>query len=210
MIQLFGIKKSYGSQPVIDIPEMHLHHHIYWLKGMNGSGKTTLMKLLAGLLPFQGDVLIDKNISIRKNRVAYLHLVNYAEAEPLLPPFLTGSDLIQLFRKTKNASQLQVDELISSFGVSSFINNPFGTYSSGMLKKLSLILGFIGNAKLILLDEPLVTIDDRTVPIVTQLILDYHNLRGTTFVLTSHQLFDASAFPDAHQLLMQDKRVQFL
>ncbi len=79
-----------------------------------------------------------------------------------------------------------------------------------MLKKLSLILGFIGNAKLILLDEPLVTIDDRTVPIVTQLILDYHNLRGTTFVLTSHQLFDASAFPDAHQLLMQDKRVQFL
>jgi ABC-2 type transport system ATP-binding protein len=210
MVELLNVKKSYGNYAVIDIPQIHLNHNIYWLKGMNGSGKTTLMKLIAGLLPFQGDVLINGNISIRKNRVAYLRLVNYAEAEPLFPPFLTGYDLIELFVKTKNALQPQAEELISSFGVSSYINNPLGTYSSGMLKKLSLILAFIGNAKLILLDEPLVTIDDKTVPIVTKLISDYYNIRGITFLLTSHQIFDASAFPDAQQLLMQEKGVQFV
>ncbi len=94
MVELLNVKKSYGNYAVIDIPQIHLNHNIYWLKGMNGSGKTTLMKLIAGLLPFQGDVLINGNISIRKNRVAYLRLVNYAEAEPLFPPFLTGYDLI--------------------------------------------------------------------------------------------------------------------
>jgi len=70
----------------------------------------------------------------------YLHSVNYAEAEPLFPPFLSGKDLVQLFVKSKKASQQQSDELIDALQVSSFIGNPVGTYSSGMLKKVSIIL----------------------------------------------------------------------
>ena len=207
MIQLLDIKKSYGSHAVLDIPALQLDHSIYWLKGMNGSGKTTLMKLIAGLLPFNGDIVIDGSISIKKNRIDYLHSVNYAEAEPLFPPFLSGKDLVQLFVKSKKASQQQSDELIESLHVNSFIGNPVGTYSSGMLKKISIILAFIGNAKLILLDEPLVTIDDTTVPVVNKLIHDYHEKMDVTFLLTSHQSFDSSAFPIAHRLLLKDKTV---
>lgn len=210
MIQLRSIKKSYGAHLVVAVPAMNLDHSIYWLKGINGSGKTTLMKLIAGLLPFEGDVVINDTISIKKNRTEYLLSVNYAEAEPLYPPFLTGNDLLQLFVKTKNARQEQAQLLIDSLQVGSFIGNPVGTYSSGMVKKISLLLAFIGQPKLILLDEPLVTIDDKTVPVVNRMIKECHEKDGVTFLLTSHQPFENAAFPIAHHLLMKDKTVILL
>lgn len=209
MIQLESIRKSYGNHLVIEIPELILERSIYWLKGVNGSGKTTLMKLIAGLLPFEGDVVIDKTVSLKKNRTGYLHCVNYAEAEPLFPPFLTGNDLMQLFVKTKKANPKQADELANALQVKSFIHNPIGTYSSGMVKKISLIMAFIGHPKLILLDEPLVTIDDLTVPEINTLIRDYHEQQGVTFLLTSHQSFEASGFPVAQELLVNEQTVTF-
>ncbi|MEO6166455.1 MAG: ATP-binding cassette domain-containing protein [Chitinophagales bacterium] len=210
MVQLQDLKKSYGSHVVVDVPAFNLEQKIYWLKGINGSGKTTLMKLIAGLLPFEGDVIIDDSISIKKNRSDYLRLVNYAEAEPLYPPFLSGKDLLQLYIKSKKATPDQAQELIAALQVGSFIENATGTYSSGMLKKISLLLAFIGQPKLILLDEPLVTIDDKTVPVINRIIRDYHEQKGVTFLLTSHQLFESTAFPITHQLEMKDQTIKIL
>src|SRR6185295_14015266 len=112
-----------------------------------------------------------------------------------------------LFSKTKQATPNQAAELMEAFHVSTFIGQPVGTYSSGMLKKLSLILAFIGNPKLILLDEPLVTIDDTSVPIVNKLIETYHREKGVTFLLTSHQSFETAGFPIDRQLVVENKTV---
>lgn len=207
-IVLKEIRKSYGTSTIVQVPSLQLDHGIYWLKGINGSGKTTLMKLIAGLLPFEGEVLIEASISLKNNRMAYLRLVNYAEAEPVYPPFLTGNDLLQLYVKAKGAGKEQVSELVDILQVSSFIDHPAGTYSSGMMKKISLLLAFTGRPKLILLDEPLVTIDDKTIPAINQLIHDYHARHGVTFLLTSHQAFESTAFPITHRLLMEDQTVK--
>ncbi|MBX7107946.1 MAG: ATP-binding cassette domain-containing protein [Chitinophagales bacterium] len=210
MIILKEVVKSYGSSAVVQVPLFQLDHGIHWLKGINGSGKTTLMKLMAGLLPFEGDVLLNTSVSIKKNRMQYLRLVSYAEAEPLYPPFLSGKDLLHLFIKSKGADKEQAEGLVDILQVNSFINQPAGTYSSGMMKKISLLLAFTGHPKLILLDEPLVTIDDNTIPAINRLIHDYHVKHGVTFLLTSHQAFDATAFPITHKLLMEDHTIKIL
>jgi ABC-2 type transport system ATP-binding protein len=57
------------------------------------------------------------------------------------------------------------------------------------VKKLSLVLGLIGETRLILLDEPLVTLDKETVPILFDLVYKYSAL-GTYFIFTSHQAFE--------------------
>lgn len=207
-IALKEIRKSYGSSTIVQVPFLQLDHGIYWLKGINGSGKTTLMKLIAGLLPFEGDVLLDASVSLKKNRMTYLRFVNYAEAEPVYPPFLTGRELLQLFVKTKGAGKEQASSLVDILQVSSFMDHPAGTYSSGMMKKISLLLAFTGKPKLILLDEPLVTIDDKTIPAINKLIHDYHAKYGVTFLLTSHQAFESTAFPITHRLLMEDHSVK--
>jgi ABC-2 type transport system ATP-binding protein len=78
------------------------------------------------------------------------------------------------------------------------LQKPTGAYSSGMLKKLSLILAFAGNPKWILLDEPLITLDAEAVQVILQLIEQTYK-SGVSFLLTSHQ---DVAFPN-HNLPLQ-------
>ena len=79
MLVLSNIQKSYGSHHIFSINELQLPKGVYWLKGSNGAGKSTLLKLMAGLIPFKGDVLMDEKISIRKDPVPYRLLLNHAD-----------------------------------------------------------------------------------------------------------------------------------
>lgn len=164
---------------------MQLDGPFYWLKGENGSGKTTLFKSMAGLIPFSGSIEV-LGVNINKDRIGYRLAVNYAEAEPVFPSLLTGTDLIKFYTQTKKADATQVATLIAALGIGGYIGSKVGTYSSGMLKKLSLVLGFIGNPKLILLDEPLITLDHQSVANLVNLIETYIS-QGVTFIITSHQ-----------------------
>ncbi|NOS55767.1 MAG: ABC transporter ATP-binding protein [Cyclobacteriaceae bacterium] len=188
MLSIKNLKKEYGTHVILDIPQLQFESGLFWLKGNNGSGKSTLLKIISGIIPFDGEVNIDA-VDLRKHPTDYRRLVNYVEAEPLYPPFLTGQDLVSFFISTRMANKEEVDELVQKFNIHSFIKNPIGTYSSGMVKKLSLVLAFIGRPKYILLDEPLVTIDKESVPILYELVKLYFG-RGVNFVFTSHQAFE--------------------
>ena len=194
MLRFVNFQKSYGNYPALSIPDFTVDGGIYWIKGVNGSGKSTLLKSIAGILAFNGDILLD-NISIKKQPVEYRKLVNFAEAEPLFPEFLTGRELIDLFVSAKDAPAGQEQPYLESMGMTSYIYKPVGTYSSGMLKKLSLLLAFLGKPQFILLDEPLITIDTAALTVLYQWITDHHRQYGTIFLLSSHQILDAEILP---------------
>src|SRR5688500_9507750 len=111
MLQLADIQKSFGNYPVFSINKLHLENGIYWLKGANGSGKSTLLKLLVGLLPFKGEIILNKTISIRRQPVEYRLLVNHSAAEPVYPSFLTGNELTGFIRSIKKGTEQQVNEI---------------------------------------------------------------------------------------------------
>lgn len=210
MLQFQNFTKSYGSYPALKIENLQLKHGIYWIKGVNGSGKSTLLKSIAGILAFDGDILLEGSISIKKQPVAYRKLVNFAEAEPVFPDFLTGAELIRLFADAKNARTGQEDQYIKSMGMQSFIDRPVGTYSSGMMKKLSLLLAFLGNPKLILLDEPLITIDTTSLAILNTWIRDRYEQEGTSFLLSSHQILEDGSLPVSGELLVEEQTLKFI
>lgn len=187
VLTLRHIRKSYHDNVVLDIPHFELDYGVYWLLGGNGAGKTTTMKVMAGLIPFKGDMLIGNNVSCNKQPVQYRRLVNYAEAEPLFPGFITGTDLVSLYLKTKGKGYKDIDDMIDLLGIASFIHQPVSSYSSGMLKKVSLLLAFTGTPRLILLDEPLITLDTQSLPLIYQLVEEFHQQFGVTFCITSHQ-----------------------
>ena len=204
MISVSTLKKQYGTHLILDVPTLQFNTGLYWIKGINGSGKSTLLKIVAGIIPFEGEVEID-SINLKKQPTEYRRLVNYVEAEPLYPSYLTGLDLISFFSSARKANKEDVDKLIQKFNIQSFVQTPIGTYSSGMTKKLSLVLAFIGQPKYILLDEPLVTIDKESVPILYGLIKEY-SAKGMSFIFTSHQAFDITGLV-VKEMEVKDQRV---
>jgi ABC-2 type transport system ATP-binding protein len=199
MITFTNFTKHYGSTLALTVPDMQLPPGVYWLRGENGSGKSTLIRSIAGLIPFQGSVAV-QGIDVRHQGVQFRRIVNYAEAEPLYPAILTGSDLIRFYAATKGATSQQITQTISLFGIGGFVDNKIGTYSSGMTKKLSLVLSLLGSPRLILLDEPLITLDVASVDLLRTIILSQYR-QGISFIITSHQELDFDGFKSSRLLI---------
>lgn len=196
MLAIYNFRKAYASRTILAIPQLDLNPGIHWIQGSNGSGKTTFFKSVAGMLPFEGKIVLDGQFDCNRQPVPYRLRVNYGEAEPVFPEFLTAHELIQWVATAKRASQTQVNELIDAFAIREFMKTPVGTYSSGMLKKTSLVLAFLGQPRLILLDEPLITLDVAATQLVARLIRTL-NGQGVSFLLSSHQDFSLTELPIA-------------
>lgn len=188
MLAITNLSKKYGAHTVLQIPDLTIPDGTFRVDGGNGSGKTTLLKIIAGMCPFEGSVVVN-NIDLKKSPVAYRKQVAYAEAEPQFPPMVTGRELVEFFEQTRQAPASETAQLINRFDIASFLNRPVGGYSSGMMKKLSLLLAFLGPQKLILLDEPLITLDVNFIPILLGAIQNRQSA-GTSFLITSHQAFE--------------------
>ena len=186
MLQILASKKYYNGRQILNIPSIELDKGVYWLQGINGSGKTTLLRMIAGLIPFDGEILFD-GISLRHEHLAYRRNISFAEAEPIFPAFITGQELVTLYRHVRKVSIIEINKLIALFEIQDYLSIPIGSYSSGMIKKLSLLLAFIGNPPLILLDEPLATLDAEALLLLPELIREYHQEFGTSFIFSSHQ-----------------------
>jgi ABC-2 type transport system ATP-binding protein len=206
MLQFNAVQKLYGDFLAMDLPSLSIPRGVYWLKGENGSGKTSFLKMIGGLHPFNGDILLD-GTSIKKNRVSFLQKVNYAEADPLYPQFLTGRDMVQFYCKAKNADEKNAIRLLEQLHIMDAYKKPVGTYSSGMLKKLSLVLAFTGEAQWILLDEPLITVDAEAVAFTCALINALHTEKETSFIITSHQPFQHNALMPTRPMLAANKTI---
>jgi ABC-2 type transport system ATP-binding protein len=209
MIQFAEVTKSYGNQQVLTIPSLQLNRGIYWLQGINGSGKTTLLRMLAGLIPFSGDILLE-GISLRHQPMDYRRHTSLAEAEPAYPVFVTGRELVCFYQHIRKVPSLRIDELIGFFRVQSYLSAPIGTYSSGMIKKLSLLLAFIGTPPLILLDEPLATLDAEALLSLPGLIQAYHQDFGISFIFSSHQPVQSDSFPIDKKLRIEDRVIHLV
>jgi ABC-2 type transport system ATP-binding protein len=209
MLQFHSFYRRYGSKLVLDIPNLCLESGLYWLQGPNGPGKTTLLRILAGILPFNGDVFLQSSnqriaVSLRQSPTPYRRLIAWADAEPQYPGFLTGYELLNFYRNILRPETAQVKRLIEGFGVGTWLDTRTAAWSSGMTKKLSLLLAFLGKPSLILLDEPLTTLDEPGRTVLNELITGYQRDPGTSFLISSHQDIGSGMLPMAQLLTIVD------
>ena len=187
MLTVTDFTKAYNGHVVLTVPALHLPPGIHYFRGGNGSGKTTFFRAVAGILPSTGQITLDDRHEINRDPVAYRMRVNYAEAEPLYPAFLTARDLAGFVARAKQAPAGQVNALAETLGATAFWTQPTGQFSSGMLKKLSLLLALLGRPQLVLLDEPLTTLDVATAARLFDLVRQLRTEQNVSFCLTSHQ-----------------------
>lgn len=206
MLTLSGFEKKYSSGFEVGIPQLDLSQGIHFIQGSNGSGKSTLLKALAGIHPCKGKVLLN-DISLHDQPLAYRSKIGFAPAEPAFPDFLNLSDLIDLVRKAKNASSTEITELKKIMDVEDFLAYPIGGYSSGMLKKSALLLAFMGNPELVILDEPFTTIDKNTQDQLIKL-MGKRAAQGTSFLISSHQSASVELLPITSILKMKKGQIE--
>lgn len=210
MLTIRNFSKSYDDIIIVSIPELVLSPGIHWFKGQNGSGKSTLFKSLSGIVPSAGVVAFDDGITLHGQPITYRQRVNFSEAEPIYPAFLTPLEMMRFVGMAKGSTIEHQNQLFQKFGVSVFQHKPFGACSSGMVKKVSLALAFTGKPRLVILDEPLITLDDKSRSILTEIITDYVVRENAICLLSSHQQLEGTELLVSGRYVIQDNTVSLI
>ncbi len=100
---------------------------------------------------------------------------------------MTGLEVLTYFSKLKGKNKAHAKQLLEQVGISHAQNRPVKTYSKGMRQRLGLAQAFIGEPKLLLLDEPTVGLDPNATAEFYRSV-DELKTQGTSVILCSHVL----------------------
>jgi ABC-2 type transport system ATP-binding protein len=158
---------------------------IYSLVGANGAGKSTMLRMIVGLTePDAGKLSICGEDLSHRLPTTKRH-VGYLPEELVFYDRLTGREYLDLVAGLKDADPASISDEISFFELDAVKNKLAGGYSLGMRKKLGLAAAFIGDATLLVLDEPLNGLD---VEMMRKLRLRLERIRdeGRSVLVSSH------------------------
>ncbi len=200
MIQLNNVTTGYSRDKPLksNFSYTFEDNKIYGILGESGCGKSTLLKTIAGLIyPIQGEILIDGKILQRadKNDVYMMHQ-NYTSFD-----WLTCLDNILIVekinhRKITEAVRNNAIEWLSKVGLQDCIEKYPKQLSGGMRQRLALARTLYMKPQIILMDEPLSALDERTRAEMQQLILDIHKQTHNTIIMVTHSKEEANKMCD--------------
>ncbi len=159
--------------------------------GPSGCGKTTLMNMIGGLIKTENQIIEFNN---KKQQID--EKFGYVFQTSRLLPWLTVKENVALVCENKSRDNERIDEILESFGLKDFINYYPKAISGGMRRRVSLARAFINNPKVLLMDEPFVSLDQPTAENLYQVLLDYWNKNPTTIILITHVLKEAILLGD--------------
>jgi len=184
MIQIENLHKKFGRNQVLSNLDLEINGGgIFAVLGPNGSGKTTLIKSILGMVvPNKGSIsVLDKII---KKNWKYRQEIDYLPQIANFPGNLKVKELIRMIKDLRQKKSKE-EELIKLFGLEPFLNKKLGTLSGGTKQKVNIVLTFMFDSPLIILDEPTTGLDPASLIKLKELILQEKN-KGKTILITTH------------------------
>ena len=184
MIEFKNIHKRFGKLTVLDGLDLDIAKGgIFAILGPNGSGKTTLIKCLLGMvIPNKGEINFEGNTVLGKWN--YRNNLNYLPQIANFPPNLTVQELINMVKNLRPKESAEL-ELIDKFGLKDFLNKKLGNLSGGTKQKVNIVLTFMFDSDLIILDEPTTGLDPISLIYLKELI-QKEKAKGKTILITTH------------------------
>lgn len=205
VVMVKDFRKVYGDTVAVDGISFTVHKgEIFGLLGPNGAGKTTTMESLEGLRhPTSGTLDIFKVDPTRQPRSLH-NLIGVQLQTSSLPGSMTPREAVDFF-----CAYHQVDpryDLLDRLGLADKTSAQFSALSTGMQRRLSLVLAIVHNPPVVLLDEPTAGLD---VASRVELHEVMHELKakGTTIILATHDMAEAEKMTDRVAILLKGKIV---
>ena len=161
-LDIVNLSKSYGQKEVLkNIGFTFEEGKIYGLLGRNGAGKTTFFNSL------NNDISVDSGKFYLEDKYGRNELkssdIGYVISTPIVPEFLTGREFLKFYidiNKDKIPDLKDVDYYFDLVKLSKEDQDILlKEYSHGMKNKIQILVNIIANPKIILLDEPLTSLD---------------------------------------------------
>ena len=184
MVKIEHLNKKFGKLEVLKDLELTIEKGtINAILGPNGSGKTTLIKSMLGMvIPDSG------NISIAEKSIngdwKYRDEIDYMPQIANFPPNLKVREIIAMLKDIRNRDARDA-ELIEYFELSSYLNKQLRNLSGGTMQKVNIVLAFMFDNPLLILDEPTNGLDPVALLRLKELI-DTEVKKGKTILFTTH------------------------
>lgn len=178
------LSKRFEKKEVLrDIDFTFEEGKIYGLLGRNGAGKTTLFNCLnRDLIADGGSFYLEEN-GIRRDVKA--EDIGYVLSTPTVPEFLTGREFLKFFMDINEASVKDPKPLDAYFDYMSIDpedrDKLLKDYSHGMKNKMQMLINIIAQPNILLLDEPLTSLDVVVAEEMKQLLRSLKDGRITIF-----------------------------
>ena len=219
MIEIQGLKKSYGSKLVLDGVHLTVPDGAkFGLVGINGAGKSTLLRLIADVLrPDEGIILLDGE-SVTGNAKKREELF-FLPDDPYYASGTTIAKLIDLYRTFYPFDRALFDKYASAFGLQ--LLTPIRNFSKGMKRQAFAALALACRPRYLLLDEafdgldPLARLELKRGLIEQEdctVLISSHSLRELEDICSGFALLDSGTIADAgdiHDALGKVHKFQF-
>jgi zinc/manganese transport system ATP-binding protein len=197
LIEGSGLGVAYGGRSIwADADFSIAAGEFVGVLGPNGAGKTTLLRVLLGLLrPSAGSVSVLGGAPRRGNSaIGYVPQRRPVDSELRL----AGTELVKLGLNGRRWGtglpgrsadvRRRVEDAVVAVGAQGYADHPIGTLSGGELQRLALAQSIVGEPRILLLDEPLASLDVRNQVGIAQLVATLAKARNMAVMLIAHDV----------------------
>ncbi|MBI2599626.1 ABC transporter ATP-binding protein [Candidatus Daviesbacteria bacterium] len=193
VLEVKNLVKKFGGFTAINNISFKLEEgQILGFLGPNGAGKSTTIFCILGLIqPDEGSITIF-NKDVTKDRSKIFGKVNYAAAEFNLPWNLTVWENLLVYAKLYEVADAKkrIAELLDVFEMSHLKDKAIRDLSTGLRARANLCKALLNRPKLLLLDEPMASMDPDVVDKGINLIRQIQQEEQITVFYTSHNMWE--------------------
>jgi len=203
MIQIENLYKKFGKNEVLSGLDLNIEKGgIFAVLGPNGSGKTTLIKSILGMvIPNKGTISVN-GTTIKKNW-KYRQEIDYLPQIANFPGNLKVKELIRMIKDLRQRESVE-ESLIALFKLEPFLDKKLATLSGGTKQKVNIVLAFMFDSPLLILDEPTTGLDPASLINLKELI-QKEKVKGKTILITSHIMQFVAEVADSIVYLLEGK-----
>ncbi len=201
----------YGSQTAVDQINLQIKSgSIFGLLGPNGAGKTTVIKMLTGLSkPTQGKALV-AGYDVTTHSLKVKENIGWISSEVILDDSLTIMENIWIQSRLhglNNTWKKKAIGLLKYLELDEKDDKKVGKFSTGMKKKLEIIMALLHDPKVLFMDEPTIGLDTNSRRLLWRLIKKINAQYGVTILLTTHYIEEADMLCDDIAIINNGKIV---